>query len=204
MVNRALLLISGLATVVKDHLRRDAGLLRRRAERRPGIAGADLLIASDYRYDRTILDRFIPYDQRRYYFHTLSDGRTDDSGHLERQGAKRRELGRAARAGAQGRRLRRLPELPRLLEPTRQRDAHLRLHRQAGLPPRADRSTTRRSSGSPSRASTVTGRASRYRSSSRTPAATRSGRRTWRPTSSARSAGALESRKKARRWATGG
>ena len=79
VVNRALLLISGLATVVKTTAD-DTLVYCADAVSGDPVSGADLLIATDYRYDRTILDRFIPYDQRRYYFHALGEGRTDDSG----------------------------------------------------------------------------------------------------------------------------
>ena len=79
VVNRALLLISGLATVVKTTADETLVYCADAMSGDP-VSGADLLIATDYRYDRSILDRFIPYDQRRYYFHVLSDARTDDSG----------------------------------------------------------------------------------------------------------------------------
>ena len=79
VTNRALLLISGLATVVKVV---NDSVLVYCADALSGepVGGAQLAAASDYRYDQTILDKFIPYEQRRYYFHNLVEGGTDDSG----------------------------------------------------------------------------------------------------------------------------
>jgi len=77
--NRALLLITGLATVVKAT---NDSVLVYCADALSGepVGSAELIAGSDYRYDRTILDQFVPYENRRYYFHNLTEGGTDDSG----------------------------------------------------------------------------------------------------------------------------
>jgi uncharacterized protein YfaS (alpha-2-macroglobulin family)/tetratricopeptide (TPR) repeat protein len=77
--NRALLLISGLALVVKSSSGKAHTYCADAVSGEP-VRGADILVATGYDYDRPADDSFVPYNERKYYFHRFFDGRSDESG----------------------------------------------------------------------------------------------------------------------------